>query len=315
MANIGYLQIIRKCNQRCLFCSNPDNNKLLSFKIGKKYITDFIKNNYEGVILTGGEPTLHPELADYIIFSKDKEIEPRIITNGQKTADIEYLKSLKDKGLSILHLSLHSINPKVQNFLSQNQDSFKNLIRTLYNARKLKLNVNINCVINKLNAVELDKFILFIIKKYPEIKHFVFNNLDPEMNRVQDNLFLIPRFKSFKFSLSKALYYLKKNNKTFRVERVPLCYMIDYAEFSTETRKIVKAEERTILFLDNRRKKKYDRQNFFEYNKFPVCENCSLNKICAGLYSCKYNDKNELIPQQKNPNKIIKRILGDGKKT
>ncbi len=309
MANLGYLQIIRQCNQKCLFCSNPDNNNIISFAEGKKYIDEFIKNGYQGVILTGGEPTLHPEIIKFVRYCREKNIEPRIITNGQKTADFALLDKLKNSGLDLMHVSVQSVKPKTQAYLSSNQDSLRNILRTLINARKMKININLNIVINSLNAEDLPLLVQFFIRSFPEIKHYVFNNLDPEMNRVQENLFLIPKFKSFKRSLPTALKLLKKYNKSFRVERVPLCYMGDFAAFSTETRKIVKSEERTILFLDKRRDDKFYRQTGFFYNKFDECRKCSLTEICAGLFSYKYNDSRELSAQKKDKQKIIDEII------
>ena len=46
--------------------------------------------------------------------------------------------------------------------------------------------------------------------------------------------------------------FLHKEGRTFRVERVPLCYMTEFAHCSTETRKIVKGEERVGDKLDVR---------------------------------------------------------------
>ena len=50
-------------------------------------------------------------------------------------------------------------------------------------------------------------------------------------------------------SLELAMEYLHATGRTFRAERVPLCYMKRFAWASTETRKIVKEEERCISFL------------------------------------------------------------------
>jgi hypothetical protein len=52
----------------------------------------------------------------------------------------------------------------------------------------------------------------------------------------------------------KAFSFLEKKRRTFRVERLPLCFMRGYEEASTETRKIVKNEERLVYFLDFREK-------------------------------------------------------------
>jgi len=308
MANLGYIQLNRTCNQKCLFCSNPENGSVLDYKQAKFYIDDFVNKNYQGVIFTGGEPTLNPILSEVIKYAEQKGLEVRIITNGQKTADFEFLKNLIDNGLDLMHVSVQSFDPKIQDYLSQNQGSFKNIIKTLVNARRLNLPVNINMVINSFNAKSLDKNIQFFLVKFPEINHFVFNNLDPEMNRVEQNKFVVPKLADFRASLKKAFEYLLKFGKSFRAERVPLCYMAEFGEFSTETRKIVKNEERSILFLDNRENPYRIQKNFY-YKKALACEQCSLKEICAGLYALDtYYDSKELEPQTMDKQIIINKI-------
>ncbi|MDR2411920.1 MAG: hypothetical protein LBD88_05175 [Candidatus Peribacteria bacterium] len=83
-----------------------------------------------------------------------------------------------------------------------------------------------NCVINKYNEDDLDKTTRFIVKNFPEIKHFVWNNLDPQMMiETKASLTTLPNFDIASKSLIKALKFLELSGKTFRVERFPLCFM------------------------------------------------------------------------------------------
>lgn len=308
MAKIGYIQITRDCNQKCIICSNPPNNKRLSYEKAKKEVDELKKREYDGVILTGGEPTLYPKLPDLIKYCLKKGIFPRIITNGQKIAEIEYLESLKNAGLRHLHLSIYSYRDNIQAKISQNKNSLKNIKKTLNNFKKIKgTTVDINIAISKDNADHLSKTVSWLAKNFPFIKHFVFNNLDPFMNRASENPQVIPRLNDFELELHKSLEILEKNNKTFRVERVPLCYLTDYEHCSTETRKIIKNEDRTIYFLDKRGKLT---QEDWYYKKADCCKVCFLNKICAGLYAMdKYCDRKELYPVFIKPQEIIDKIL------
>jgi len=308
MAKISYIQIIRKCNQQCLFCSNPDNLRAMTLAKVKERIVEFKKQGTNEIIFTGGEPTLHEDLLDIIKYASDNNIKSRIITNGQLLSR-DYLSDLIKAGLKHLHLSFYSYKPQIQNYLSQNDDSYKNIIIALNNLKDTNISVNINTVINKKNAEHLDKNVIFLTTKYPFINHFVFNNLDPFMNRASENSFIVPRLVDFKKSLNNALKILKLNKKTFRVERVPLCYMLDHAQYSTETRKIVKKENRIISFLDDREilNQSHDQ---FKWAELKECQSCSLNKICAGLYAAdKYYDPGELKPQTVDPQLIINKIL------
>ena len=212
-----------------------------------------------------------------------------------------------DAGLNHVNVSLFSHKPKIQAFLTKKKDSFDNIIKSLENAKKLKITANINTVINKYNADHLSDLVKFVIKKFPFVRHFIWNNMDPLMNRASKNTDTIPKLNDFELELHKAMEFLNKTGRTFRVERVPLCYMAEYAHYSTETRKIVKNEERSVHFLDDQRGR--TRQLQWRYDKVGCCGICFLNKICAGLWQMdKYYSSKELYPVFIDPIKIKKMI-------
>jgi len=307
MAKIGYIQIIRKCNQKCIICSNPENGREISFDEAKKAIDELKRSGNSDVVLTGGEPTLHPRLPELIAYAKKKKIFPLIITNGQKISDMTYLKKLQKAGLEDLHLSIYSNVDSIQYKLSQKKDSLKNIKKALDNLSKTDIHVKINIVINKYNSDHLSKMVAWLVESYPNIKHFVFNNLDPFMNRVSENRDVVPRFNDFELELHRALSILEDNEKTFRVERVPLCYMSGFEHTSTETRKIIKNEKRIIYFLDD---KGMTSQRDWKCDESEKCAVCSLRKICAGVdFREEYYKKEELYPVFVNPQNIIAKIL------
>lgn len=310
MANLGYIQITRICNQECLFCSNPSTGKIIGVDEAKKTVDDYVKMGYAGLIWTGGEPTLYPHLAELIRYAKNKGIHSRLITNGQKISDFKYFKKLADAGLDHVNISLFSHRPKVQALLTKKKDSFKNIIAALKNAEKLGVIVNINTVINRYNSDHLSELVKFIVKEFPFVRHFVWNNMDPLMNRASKNIDTIPTLNGFELELHRAMKFLEQNGRTFRVERVPLCYMAEYGDRSTETRKIVKEEERSVHFLDDPRGR--IRQTEWRHGKADCCEVCKLNGICAGLWQMdKYYFSKELYPVFIDPEIIKKKILRD----
>ena len=97
MANIGYIQVVRHCNHFCGFCSNPTTPYAHSFESMKVLVDDFVSRDYFGVILTGGEPTLHPELPKISRYARDQGLHVRMITNGHQLADPEFAKEKGDE--------------------------------------------------------------------------------------------------------------------------------------------------------------------------------------------------------------------------
>ncbi len=285
MANIWYIQVNRFCNNKCHFCSNPSTWKNISFKRWKELIDDFKKRNYRGIIFTWWEPTLSSDLVNWIQYSNNIWMECRVISNWMQCANKNYTRQLRNAWLTLIHFSLYSYIDKIHDFLTDTPWSYRKVLEAIQNALNTGIRVQLNTVINKYNQNHLDKTVKFVIKNFSRINHFVWNNLDPKMMRQTEiALSTLPDFKISWESLVKAMTFLEKNNKTFRVERLPLCFMRGFEFASTETRKIVKDEERMVYFLDFREK---FQELDWEHEKLDECNNCDLNTICAWVYEYK----------------------------
>lgn len=226
-------------------------------------------------------------------------MECRIISNGMMCSNMNYMKKLVNSWLSLIHFSLYSYIPNIHDFLTDTPWSYIKVMKAIQNALKLWINVQLNCVINKYNQNHLDKTVKFIDKNFPGIKHFVWNNLDPYMMRkTKIALSTLPDFDIAWESIKKALSFLDSMGKTFRVERLPLCFMRWFEWAATETRKIVKDEERIVYFLDFREVVKAKWTSFFHDFK-EECELCDLKPICAWIWKAKelYNYVN-VTPQK-----------------
>ncbi len=310
MANIGYIQVVRHCNHFCGFCSNPSTPYTHDFDSMRVLVDDFVERDYFGVILTGGEPTLHPELPRITAYARERGLHVRMITNGHRLADLDFCREMADAGLSLVHVSVYSTRPDVEEALRGAKDTLPRALQAMENADRCGIEVNVNCVINRLNADHLDETIRHHIKERPFIRHFVWNNLDPSMGRAEVNQArFTPRLADFELSLARALRLLHKSGRSFRVEKVPLCYMGEFPWASTETRKIVKGEERIVHFLDA---KQTVRQRDWEHVYTEGCGVCSLRLICGGLFDRGGGyDPGELTPVFVDRDQVVRHILDD----
>lgn len=312
MANIWYIQVNRHCNNGCHFCSNPSNGNNITYDRGIELIDDFIERQYSWIIFTGGEPTLSPDLPKWIQYSSEKGIDCRIISNGMMCANYNYVERLRNAGLTLIHFSLYSYIEPVHDFLTDTPGSYKKLLKSIQNALKLWIRVQLNCVINHYNQEHLEKTVKFIVKNFPQIQHFVWNNLDPLMMRKTETaLSTLPDFKIAWEHIVKALSFLESTGRTFRVERLPLCFMRGFEWASTETRKMVKEEERIVHFLDFRESIRQSWKHW-EHDKLEPCKKCDLNSICSWIYEREqFYDYVEVISQkltQEEKEKIISDI-------
>lgn len=310
LANLGYIQVVRHCNHLCGFCSNPTTPYVHDFDSMKVLVDDFVARGYFGVILTGGEPTLHPELPRITAYARQCGLHVRMITNGTRLADPAFAKAMGEAGLQLVHVSVYSVLPEVEAELRGTEGTLDKAFGAIDQAHANGIEVNVNCVINRLNADHLHHNVRYFLEHHPHVRHFVWNNLDPSMGRAETNAErFTPRLADFELSLHRALRLLHRSGRTFRVEKVPLCFMTDFAWASTETRKIVKREERIVHFLDD---KQTVRQTEWGHIYADDCGVCSLREICGGLFDRGGGyDPRELTPVFVDPKPIVRRILED----
>lgn len=86
------------CNFRCPFCQNSDliNNK--KGLISLEEIFDYLKkrkNILDGVVISGGEPTIQPDLKDFILKIKEMKLKVKLDTNGSNYKQLKELIDLK----------------------------------------------------------------------------------------------------------------------------------------------------------------------------------------------------------------------------
>ena len=88
------------CSFRCPFCHNPQLlNKTGNGLIDTEQVIEFLKERIgflDGVVITGGEPTLQKDLLDLIRQIKSIGYKVKLDTNG---SDSEMIKQLLDRRL------------------------------------------------------------------------------------------------------------------------------------------------------------------------------------------------------------------------
>ncbi len=311
MANIGYIQLVRHCNNHCAFCSNPETDLDFTADQIRGFIDDLKGRGYFGIILTGGEPTLSPHLVDAIRYGREQDMHVRMITNASRLADPDFCEEVVEAGLQHVHVSLYSTRAEVEEKLRGVPGALKRTLKALENLRRHadRVTVNLNSVINSMNTDHLHETIEVVCTRFPFITHVVWNNLDPSIGRTEQSRLYAPRMADLEHSLKLATDWLTGTGRTYRIERVPLCYMTEQAHCSTETRKIVKEEERIVHFLDE---KGMVRQTEWDHFYGEACARCTLRPVCGGLYDKgDAYDPRELYPVFIDPMSVVRRVVDD----
>jgi len=157
------------------------------------------------VIFTGGEPTLYEPLPVLISYARRAGIHCRLITNGQRTADPVYLERLLSAGLGHVHVTVNSHHKAVQAFLTRNQDSLSNILKTLVLLRRRGATVDVNQTLCAQNADHLHITARWLCSRFPYLRHFSWTCLDPLVERVHENPETIPALRTLEQPLLSAM--------------------------------------------------------------------------------------------------------------
>lgn len=138
-ANIACVVFTAGCNMNCWYCHNHNLINEQKGEIDEQYVLDFLverKNFLDGVVVTGGEPTLQPDLENFITKIKQMGLKVKLDTNG---TNLEVVKSLVNKNL--LDYIAMDIKAPIEKY---------NVITTVPDLKEIEKSINYikNCGVN-----------------------------------------------------------------------------------------------------------------------------------------------------------------------
>jgi len=163
----NWVRLTYDCNNRCVFCLDSDTHvgEMRDREEVRRQILDGRRANATRLILSGGEPTIHPDYVDFIRFGALAGYRRiQTVTNGRLFAYPDFLKRCVDSGLGEITFSLHGPNARIHDALVGVKGAFDQEVAGLRNAiadgRPI---VNIDIVINRANVRHLKEMLdLFI---------------------------------------------------------------------------------------------------------------------------------------------------------
>ncbi len=175
--------LVTVCSSRCVFCSEAFRmqafrNEGFSPKEAIYILSRYAKQGFEHLNITGGEPTLYPQLRQVLHAAKKLGFRTYIATNGIKTRHKEYLSSIAPF-LDELCVSLHGADASTHEKLTGRKDSFNHIMQTVENVQSIGgIRLFVNTVAVKPNQHELVR-IHEMASNMGALAHLI-SNLAPE---------------------------------------------------------------------------------------------------------------------------------------
>lgn len=133
------LEITYRCTEKCRHCYLDDEGNHckvdeLTFDEYKKVVDELYDMGCMNILVTGGEPTLHPDFLKICRYIVDKGILLDVFTNALHIPD-DMFEALCDMHLNCISFSLYGGSPEFHDYITQVPGSFH---KTLHNILKFK---------------------------------------------------------------------------------------------------------------------------------------------------------------------------------
>jgi MoaA/NifB/PqqE/SkfB family radical SAM enzyme len=152
----NWIRLTHLCNNRCSFCLDSDahNGTVVGLMNLKAQMVSGRKAGATRLILSGGEPTIHPNYVDLIRFGASLGYRRiQTVTNGRMFMYKDFTKKCLDAGLQEITFSVHGHNAKLHDALVGCPGAFDEEMRGVDNVlADGRAIVNVDVVLTRKNV-------------------------------------------------------------------------------------------------------------------------------------------------------------------
>ncbi|MEM9193727.1 MAG: radical SAM protein [Myxococcota bacterium] len=202
----NWVRLTYECNDRCIFCLDSDTHdgEMRAVDEVRAQIIDGRRKGATRLILSGGEPTIHPRYVDFIKLGRLAGYRKiQTVTNGRMFAYRKFITRCIDAGLGEITFSIHGPNARIHDALVGVKGAFEQEVQGLRHALDDgRVIVNIDVCVNRGNVKVLpeliETFVDMGVKEYDLLQVIPFGRA---FRDGRDTLF---------YDLEEAAPYLRK---------------------------------------------------------------------------------------------------------
>ena len=261
------LRINYNCNERCVFCWIEPGLEQVSHEEILDCIQKIGERKVDTVAITGGEPALHPRLAEYVGLIRNTGARHICLqTNATLLGEPGRAAGLARAGLGLAMVSLHSHDPDVSDMLTGAAGGFQKTRHGIECLAAEGVFVVLSHVINAFNYRDLPRFVLFV---HERVSHapIVFSLAAPIYGAMMHRG-VIPGFAQVREPLTRALDLCMEHGIAFSglsaMCGIPPCVLGGRAGYYPDSRKIAPQENEDMIKADS-------------------CARCACDAYCFGV--------------------------------
>ena len=305
------LYATKLCNAGCKFCyyRSEGNRKhaplnrliniLKTFK--EKYEIEFVD-------ITGGEPTIHPQIKDIVKESCEIGIKPTVITNSQRP---DVILDIINNGLEDLLISVHGFEGNHDEVVGI-AGAFNKIVETFKFLNSKPFEFRVNTVLTKYSCKDAESLANIFIKYKTRMVNLIsFNPYEDSLWRDKTSLDFQVDYSVQAGAAKKMIDILDKAQIWVNVRYIPFCFMKGYEKYvcnflqlpydpyewdytssnslsDSELKKLTKEALEAKRFGNTNREKFYQHMMHSiikDNKKVHECDQCSLKEICDLIYT------------------------------
>lgn len=276
-----YLKLGHLCNSKCLYCvAGVVGQPFIDLRLLKKELE---KNaaDYGRVILTGGEPTMHPRFFDLLTIAYYLGYKITIQSNIRAFSGKKFTAKAKKFNVKII-VCMNSSREQVFDVMADAPGAFRQTVEGIKNLTSQEIEVETKIIITNQNRDHLTEVVRFI--KGFGIKAVMLVFPTP-MGLALENFKLInPRYGDILPSVHNALQWGIDNNMRMSTENIPGCQLDEkYHKYNSEY------ENQGILdgiYLNSDKGLYNCKMERMDVQKIKVrgCTHCQHSYKCEGVY-------------------------------
>lgn len=268
------------CNNQCTFCVQGRKRD----KLPAKSVTEVEQSLREAreagkteVVLTGGEPCMHPQFLQLVKIAHDLGFEQiQIQTNGRMFAYPDFCIKTIAAGATQFSPALHGSTALIHDFLTDAPRSYEQTVQGIKNLKSLGQYVLTNTVITSKNYQDLPNIARLLVELGVDQFQFAFVHILGTADKNKD--WLVPRKTDIAPFVREGLEIGKAAGKKVTAEAIPYCLMTGVEDCVAE-----EIMPKTRIYDAG-----FVIPDYGEYRvnrgkvKGPQCTSCRYDNVCEG---------------------------------
>lgn len=256
------------CNQACHFCFVSTH---LPAAADSEIRAAILEAGRAGAMLaiSGGEPTLNPELANYVRLARSSGVTGvELQTNATRLDNVDLVHELADAGVDVAFVSLHGSTAAISDLVTDAPGTFEKTVRGIDELYRSPIHVRLNFVFCALNQDDFPDHVRMVAARWPGVDMSI-SFVAPSTDMVPRDRSLVPRYTDVLPPMAEGLRLgreLRLNMLGFEsMCGLPLCLIPVGMEEYFGVAELPSGEDHG------------------EFIKTDTCARCSIEQRCWGL--------------------------------